>query len=97
MKEFCTWFLVGLAILCLLAYGLAHAAPTIERAIDGKTILLNATACDGIGGTDFKLYQIQSDTVKSGCWHNDGKEVVANIDGVITRYAKQLFELGIAQ
>jgi hypothetical protein len=83
---------VCVAVLCFIFYGVAHAEPSIERTIDGKTIILNALKCDDGG---FRLYRIENNVAKSGCFENDGKYVLETIDGVVTKYDKRLFELAV--
>jgi hypothetical protein len=85
------WLITVIAIFAL-GYGVANAEPTIERSIDNRTILLNTHRCDDGG---FKLYRIENNVVKSGCFENDGKYVLESIDGVVTKYDKRLFELGV--
>lgn len=98
MNEFFSWLICCLVALIgfffiLAVAGKVYAAPSIERTIEGKKILLNTTPCEN----GYKAFEIDKDVVKSGCWYNDGKEVVLNLDGVINKYAKQLFELGVKQ
>jgi hypothetical protein len=82
---------VCLAVLCFIFYGVAHAEPSIERTIDGKTIILNALKCD----TGYKAYMIDKDVVQAGCWLNDGKHVNITVNRNVTSYDKKLFELGM--
>jgi hypothetical protein len=91
-----SWVLWALALACVFLFGYcvpAKSAQTIERSIDGRHILLNAYKCDGISGTGYKLYRIENNVVKSGCWINDGKYVIETIDDEVTKYDKRLFEM----
>jgi hypothetical protein len=97
MNVKCAWLLWLITVIAIFAlgYGVANADQTIERSIDNRTILLNTHKCDGVGGTGYKLYKIENNVVKSGCFENDGKYVLETIDGIVTKYDKRLFELGV--
>jgi hypothetical protein len=94
MKLFVVWLIGCWLISLLVIMSIAEAAPTIERSIDNRTILLNSLKCD-TGG--YKAFQIENNVVQSGCWRNDGKYVNITIDGKVTQYNKQLFELAVIQ
>jgi hypothetical protein len=78
-------------MLAIMMISHAHAEPSIERVIDGKTIILNALKCD----FGYKAYIIEKDVVQAGCWFNDGKYVNITVSRNVTQYDKKLFELAV--
>jgi hypothetical protein len=78
-------------MLAIMMLSDANAEPSIERVIDGKTIILNALKCE----VGYKAYVIEKDVVQAGCWENDGKHVNITVSSNVTQYDKKLFELAV--